>query len=101
MKNIDIDGKRSNLKETSPGKGDQIMAGEDDEESDDESFDDKGPDGSDDDEEDSEDEDFSDADGSGDDDMSELDKAEIKELVKDAGEDNLGSKRPPRRAARK
>ena len=96
MKNIDIDGKRSDLKETSPGKGDQLMVGEDDEESDDESFNDKGPDGSDDDEEDSEDEDFSDEDGSGDDDMSE-----IKNLVKDAGEDNLGSKRPSRRAARK
>ena len=78
------------------------MIGNDDEESDDESFNDKGPDGSDDDEEDSEDEDFSDADGSGDDDdMSEPDKNEIKELVKDAGADNLGSKRPPRRAARK
>jgi hypothetical protein len=33
--------------------------------------------------------------------MSELDKAEIKKLVEEAGEDNLGSKRPARRAARK
>lgn len=77
------------------------MAEDDDEESDDESFNDKGPDGSDDDEEDSEDEEFSDGGSGDDDDMSELDKAEIKELVKDAGEDNLGSKRPARRAARK